>query len=324
MQVECSKCREPIAPEFDFCENCGWPTHATASSDTASASASDLARRCVCGRTTFDPDGYCESCGRKVELADQEDIQSIDDIAASASHRGRKHPDNQDAAGLRALPDGGIALVVADGVSTACRAREAADTAVHVILEMLACAEAAPPATWLEQAVVRAHAAICALPYDDARLAEPQTTVVVALVRGDAVWYAWVGDSRLYLLQPEGSRQLSEDDSWLNDRLREGVPFDTASADPDAHAITQCLGMRDSEPVIHMGCEPLTPQSQLLLCSDGLWNYLGQAESLERHARASASEPVARQCSDLVALANRAGGADNITVALYRHQPAGS
>ncbi len=318
--MECSKCREAVAPEFDFCENCGWPTHAAAPAPQIVEAAPDSARRCVCGRTRFDVDGYCESCGRRAEPEGEADVQAVGDFAACASHRGRRHADNQDAAGLRLLPGGGVALVVADGVSTACRAREAADTAVHTILETLAHADAASAGTaLLEQAVARAHAAVCALPYDDVRLAEPQTTVVAALVRGDAVWYAWVGDSRLYLLEPAGSRQLSRDDSWLNDQLSDGVPFAVASAGPDAHAITQCLGMRDSDPAIHVGSEPLRPGSRLLLCSDGLWNYVGDAESLEREAHPSPTESVARPCSDLVAFANRAGGADNITVALYRH-----
>jgi serine/threonine protein phosphatase PrpC len=311
-------CGEQLSPEFAFCEACGCPTREHGAPGLAGVIP---APRCLCGSESFDGDGYCESCGRKPAAADSPDVQVLDEIAACASHRGRHHDDNQDSAGLLRLPNGRVAIAVADGVSTACHSRRAADTAVQQAFEVFADCSDAEPGKVLKLAVKRAHAAICRLPHDDSVLAEPQTTVALALVQEDTVWYAWVGDSRVYLLHSEGSRLLSTDDSWLNERLSEGVPVAAAMADDNAHCITQCLGMRDDEPVIHVAREQILQGSWLLLCSDGLWNYVGEAGDLWSQVSGCApSTPLSQRCTELIERANRAGGADNITVALYRHQ----
>jgi serine/threonine protein phosphatase PrpC len=319
--VNCRHCQEPVLPDFAFCENCGWPTREQ-SAATADAPATTLAGPpCICGGATFDSDGYCESCGRKPAPHDACEVQTIDDVAASASHLGRQHDENQDAAGLLRLADGGVAMVVADGVSTACRSRLAAETAVQEALRTLADNQALEPRALLATALLQSHKAICQLPYDDLQLAEPQTTVVLALVRHDVVWYAWVGDSRIYLLHEAASRLLSVDDSWLNERLREGVSDDVAAASGYAHCITQCLGMRDAEPEIHVASTTLPSASWLVLCSDGLWNYFPDAADLwSRLNAADSTRSLAPRCQDLVVQANRAGGSDNVTVAIYRHR----
>ncbi|MEX8518437.1 MAG: protein phosphatase 2C domain-containing protein [Leptothrix sp. (in: b-proteobacteria)] len=302
----CAKCSEPVAPDFAFCENCGSALRPHGAPTAPAANEVD-------------------------EVSDVQalEVQALDDIAAFASHCGRQRADNQDAAGLLHLPGAQVVLAVADGVSTACHSRRAADLAVQQALDTIANglqthqADQAGPAALLKLAVTRAHAAICKLPHDDPQLAEPQTTLAVALVQDGVVWYAWVGDSRVYLLQSEGSRQLSVDDSWLNDCLRQGVPFDEATAAANAHCITQCLGMRDAEPTIHVATAAMSPGSCLLLCSDGLWNYFAQAADLWACVDSSVSDGTPLQCcADLIDRANRAGGADNVTVALYRHRQA--
>jgi serine/threonine protein phosphatase PrpC len=284
--------------------------------------------RCKCGSTSFDCDGYCESCGRKPAQADTletspPDVTVLDETAACASHRGRHHQDNQDSAGLLRLPDGRVAMAVADGVSTACHSRLAADTAIREAFEAIADCRDAEPGDVLKLALKRAHVAVCKLPYDEPLLAEPQATIAIALVEDDTLWYAWVGDSRVYLLQPERSRLLSTDDSWLNDRVSEGVPLAEAMADENAHCITQCLGMRDDEPVIHIAREPIAAGSWVLVCSDGLWNYVAEPADLWSQVRGVApNTSMVQRCTELVDRANRAGGADNITVALYMCAPA--
>jgi serine/threonine protein phosphatase PrpC len=325
MGLNCEKCHQPVLPDFAFCECCGWPTRAPGVSGAPARAAAAPTRaapagpRCVCGGLAFDSDGYCEACGRKPAPAEPCALQSIADIAASASHRGRQHPENQDAVGLLRLADDGVVMVVADGVSSACHSRQAAETAVQQALAAAAEGQAMAPGAWLEQALKRAHAAICQLPHDNPQLAEPQATVALALLRRNVVWYAWVGDSRVYLLDKEGSRLLSADDSWLNERLTEGVPYAAAAADLNSHCITQCLGMRDADPVIHVASALIPAAGWLLLCSDGLWNYLPDAVELWQRVHAAASSgTLAQACAELVAYANHAGGSDNITVAICR------
>ncbi|MBN3785747.1 serine/threonine-protein phosphatase [Burkholderia sp. Ac-20353] len=216
---------------------------------------------------------------------------------------------------------GGVALAVADGVSTSWHARQAADTAVSVALAALRDARGGRTIGRLSDALKQAHQAICRLDTAaiDPELAEPQATLVLALIEGDRLSYAWVGDSRLYLLAGGERVLLTEDDSWLNEQTKAGVPLQAAMKDANAHCITQCLGMRDAEPVIHSGERLLSPDSWLLLCSDGLWNYLTEPGELWAQLdEGRGAAPLSSRCVRLVDHANAAGGQDNISVALYR------
>jgi serine/threonine protein phosphatase PrpC len=216
------------------------------------------------------------------------------------------------------LPDG-LAIALADGVSTSCHAKVAADLAVQTALQSLQNTIAMPGAERIACAIQRAHEAVCALPHDNVQLAEPQATLVLALVSGERLWYGWIGDSRLYVSDQHTATQLTIDDSWLNEQLSAGVPVDTAQKDANAHCIVQCLGMRDDQIDIHVGAQILPVNATVLVCSDGLWNYCDEPNTLwalcEQHQQAGT--PV-QQCIKLVDFANAAGGQDNITVALYR------
>ena len=320
------KCGEVLAPGFAFCEACGARVGAAAADGNPAqinaagantAIAGEIKPRCQCGSVDFE-DGFCTACGLKLTMSDLVEVATLGEVAASATHRGRRHLDNQDAVGIEDVA-GGLALAVADGVSTSWQARKAADTAISVAFATLRDAQAQQGRERLESAVRAAHRAVCELDYGTTGLAEPQTTLVLALIEGEQLSYAWVGDSRLYLFDDSEQRLLTEDDSWLNEQVKAGLPLQAALKDANAHCITQCLGMRDAEPVIHTGTCRLSATSWLLLCSDGLWNYFSEPAALwTRLAEGAGDAPLSSQCVRLVELANAAGGQDNISVALYR------
>lgn len=295
----CTKCGESVPRDAAFCENCG---NAVKAVHGLSVEAAEMASA----------DGSVGSGTTDVDLS------VIGEVVASASHRGRRHTDNQDAVGIRQLRHG-VALAVADGVSTSSRARAAADTAVRVAIDVLDAREEIDDDSMCE-AVRLANEAVRALEYTPVpSLAEPQATLVLAIVQGNRVRYAWVGDSRLYLVSGSDTRAITEDDSWLNDSIKKGMPYSDAIKHPDAHCITQCLGMRDGDPVIHVSSMMIEAGSWLALCSDGLWNYLESVDTLHDLMRLqdSADQPV-QKAERLVEFANGRGGHDNITVALYR------
>lgn len=317
------QCGEALAPGFAFCEACGARVSAAVGRDAEQALAGgmlvrDPAPRCKCGCADFE-DGFCTACGLKIAALDVVEVVTLGNFAASATHRGRRHPDNQDAVAIVEVP-GGVALAVADGVSTSWQARRAADTAVGVALTALRATQIGNARERLSNAVMAAHGAICALDYDDStHLAEPQATLVLALIEREHLTYAWVGDSRLYLFDGDEKRLLTEDDSWLNEQIKAGVPLQAALKDVNAHCITQCLGMRDDKPAIHTGERTLSPASWLLLCSDGLWNYLAEPAVLWlRLSEGPCDASLSSRCVGLVDHANAAGGQDNISAALYR------
>jgi len=310
----CEACGFDAGPEDAFCEGCG---RRLGGSDTASsAGALPAGAGCPCGATARDAEGYCLSCGRKAPGVRASESEAVDATLAWVSDQGRIHTENQDAAGVLRLGDGTVVLVVSDGVSSADRAAEASRLAVRTILARAQGGIAAPE-IWLSEAIAEAHAALLTMARADQRKDDPQATVVVAVVRDAMAWYGWLGDSRLYLLHAAGNAQLTVDDSWANEAIASGLPTSLAMQAEYAHCITQCLGMRESAPAIHVGQRPIPATGTLLLCSDGLWNYLPEPDLLAEVAAGNSIDAVVR-CQTLVDRANAAGGADNISAALLQ------
>jgi len=210
---------------------------------------------------------------------------------------------------------------VADGVSSSDKADVASATAVAAAYrEMLEAPDGEPADEVVRRAVAVAHAAVMGIPYTDTRMEEPETTIVLALVRGSSTTIAWVGDSRAYTISNARSRLITRDDSWLADAIEVGgMAFDEALADNRSHSITQCLGMLDDQIRIHVRNFILQPDTWLLICTDGLWNYFDQLPAMAQAVADAMSDADAFElCQHLVKLANQAGGHDNITVAAYR------
>ncbi|WP_239174127.1 PP2C family protein-serine/threonine phosphatase [Actinoplanes cyaneus] len=155
----------------------------------------------------------------------------------------------------------------------------------------------------------------------------PACTIVAAAVRGPHVGFGWVGDSRAYWVTGSGpAEQLTEDDSWARHVIAMGADPRVAMNDPKAHAITAWLGA-DAGPIIpHLGAFTARTPGYLVLCSDGLWNYLTDPQDFGEAVRsalglATGSRPLLEAARALVTYANSAGGADNITVAIVPVHP---
>nr|WP_276600550.1 MULTISPECIES: protein phosphatase 2C domain-containing protein [unclassified Nannocystis] len=142
----------------------------------------------------------------------------------------------------------------------------------------------------------------------DARYTGMSTTASVVLVAGELAIVGQVGDSRVYLAHGDDVRQLTEDHTLLNMQVKLGL----ASADKARgrkSQITRAIGLREFVEVDIMAF-PLQLGDRLLLCSDGLHEYLDQAahtliDLFRLHPRVAA--PAA------IRYANLCGGKDNIT-----------
>jgi serine/threonine protein phosphatase PrpC len=249
-------------------------------------------------------------------------------IAAGVSDRGWRHYRNEDALKLRSLGTsgrGGAVAVACDGVSTATRPHEASETAAEVAAEALVAALRAgdgPAAATLEAIRVAGKAVAELAGADGTGRGAPACTLVSAVVRGDAVTVGWVGDSRAYWIPRTRTEsapplRLTEDDSWLAQVLAEGMLTPTqAAADRRAHAITAWLGKDATEVDPHV--VTIEPESQgvVVICTDGLWNYLDNVEDLVAALPADALEAPLDAARRLVEIALQSGGQDNITVAV--------
>lgn len=146
------------------------------------------------------------------------------------------------------------------------------------------------------------------------------STVVACLLHGSRVTLAHVGDSRAYLLNAEGMRQVTRDHSWVADQVANGIlTQEEARKHPFRNVITQALGNGGE---IEVAIQEMQVQEldRLLLCSDGLSGMVQDADIWDIVQKAPTLEAAAH---DLVERARANGGEDNITVIIVGFEPDG-
>lgn len=219
---------------------------------------------------------------------------------------GRVRHHNED----RALGRGPV-IAVADGMGGAKAGEVAAQMAVD---EVAALSEPVSPDE-VRSAIRRANGAIFDLAHTDPDKAGMGTTLTAALLSGAALAVLHVGDSRAYLWRAGELTQITDDHSVVAELVRRGsLSPAEAEVHPHRNVITRALGA-EREVTPDIVTQPLEPGDVILLCSDGLSSYVGDAAIAGALEAAPDLNAAARE---LVALANRAGGADNVTVVLAR------
>ena len=135
------------------------------------------------------------------------------------------------------------------------------------------------------------------------------TTVVAALVVGDRMILASVGDSRIYRYRNGSLEQLTEDDTWLNSVLGAQQAEDADASHPLRHVLTSVVGTRaDVKPGARE--ERLLSGDIFVLCSDGVHGRLDNAAFVSVLAGGSSAEQLA---AGLVEEALTRGTSDNST-----------
>lgn len=141
------------------------------------------------------------------------------------------------------------------------------------------------------------------------------TTLTAALILGDKMTIAHVGDSRAYSIDPDGQIQALTRDHSLVQRLQElgKISPEEANHHPQRNVLYRALGQGDDfdAEIATMKIRP----GHLLICSDGLWGVI--SESLIAELVASTTHP-AVTCQQLIEAVNAAGGPDNISAVLVR------
>jgi len=285
--------------------------------------------RCpACDAPLAESDRFCERCGAK--LADEGSTDRIErDLlrAAAVSDRGLVHHRNEDAFFLEIVGDRNVAAVVCDGISTASASDVAARDAARAAGEVLVGAAGDPArdgTTATEEAIGAATGAVAQVQWTTrTRRVDPSCTLVSALCRGDEIVVGWRGDSRAYWIDDGGPRQITTDETLAEESVAQGlITPEEAARSPYLHSVTNWVGpdAPDRPPRVAT-VRPERP-GRLLLCTDGLWNYLTTADALgdllgALPAGASAAG-VARSLAD--AAVGR-GGRDNITVAVIDFDP---
>lgn len=169
---------------------------------------------------------------------------------------------------------------------------------------------------FLAQALLHAHHQILRYAHDRRMADAPRTTLVAALLQQGQAHWIHCGDSRLYLARAGALLARTRDHSYRQMAERAGKPL----ANVNRNLLFTCLGS-PSEPIYDQaGPCALAHGDRLLLCSDGLWDAVSDAQVLQGLAR----DPVSLCVPRLVETALQRAGAssDNVSaIALEWEMP---
>ncbi|MCQ2426006.1 MAG: Stp1/IreP family PP2C-type Ser/Thr phosphatase [Lachnospiraceae bacterium] len=253
---------------------------------------------------------------------------------------GRKRRTNQDSFAAVRLYDNAFLAVVCDGMGGANGGNIASALAVKVFVEQVKkqlaaikneAAEGKTPdgaaiVSVLVRAVRRANEAVYFRAVEEEALKGMGTTLVAALVVNGELYVLNVGDSRLYRIEDGKLRKITKDHSYVQYLLDRGeISESDAEKAGIRNIIIRSVGTEEEvEPDAF--AEPLNGEGFLLLCTDGLTNYVSEEELLKTVLAPCEIGDITEtdyeledKTKRLIELANEGGGGDNITAVLMKY-----
>lgn len=223
---------------------------------------------------------------------------------AVMTHLGLRRELNED--NYAALPELGV-WAVADGMGGHDGGEIASEIACDQVVE------GARLRRRLPETVEHAHREIMEHPMAGGDRGMGTTIVAMQAHKDDDLLeLVWVGDSRAYVLDAQGMKQRSKDQTKVQSWIDEGVlSVEDARTHPYRNIILQALGIQQEQALRVDGWStPIVAPTRVLLCSDGLTEHVSDAQ-LTILLTASSCQQAAK---DLVQAALDGGGSDNITV----------
>lgn len=240
-------------------------------------------------------------------------------IAYGKSERGCVRPTNQDAFAIDIQTEG-IMFAVCDGMGGANAGNVASRFAIESFMGVLRLSlkkdmKRSDICDALAEGVQYANRTV----YDLAR-AQPEfrgmgTTIVGGMAVDNSVTLINVGDSRAYRIGKNGAERLTKDHSYVEEMMRRGkLSEEAARQHPHKNLITRAIGV-DPEVDCDLYEVELAEEDTLLLCSDGLTGMVRDEQIAELVQQAP---NITEAVESLISRALENGGADNITVVLFR------
>ncbi|MCE7794657.1 Stp1/IreP family PP2C-type Ser/Thr phosphatase [Salipaludibacillus sp. CUR1] len=240
------------------------------------------------------------------------------------THTGKVRPHNEDDGAVKENQTGHMLALVADGMG----GHQAGDVASKMardgllnywkeIDKQLSPKEAEE---WLNDTVQKLNKEIFLQSRQNAQCEGMGTTLVAAVCTDEYVSFSNVGDSRVYLFEDRQLKQMTEDHSLVGELVRSGqISEEEAEHHPRKNVLLRALGTEKS---IEVDVRTISWREgdMLLLCSDGLTNMVSDEEI---SSYLSSSENLDEIAAQLVDHANKAGGEDNISLTLVRHETEG-
>jgi len=237
--------------------------------------------------------------------------------------RGQIRSHNEDSGGIFYNQKGELLAIIADGMGGHQAGDVASGMATSLLRgrweELVNSGGPQQVESWLANAIVEVNREIFNYGKGKEECHGMGTTIVVAICLKDFATIAHIGDSRCYLFNENGFRQVTEDHSLVNELVRVGqITKNDAEHHPRKNVLLKALGTEE-----HVKPDIKTIEweagNALLLCSDGLSNKLSEEElkaMLEKEPNLGSGGQA------LVNLANERGGEDNISLAMIRYEQA--
>jgi PPM family protein phosphatase len=241
---------------------------------------------------------------------------------ASLTDVGRQRANNEDSY-LYWEPDSdkefsrkGRLAIIADGMGGYEGGQEASRLAVETVRDVYDNSFDGDPQKTLIAAFVSAHDKILSYAAKHPQFQGMGTTCTAFSVVGSQLYFAHVGDSRLYLIRGGNISRLTRDHSYVSRLVENGiVRSEDAEFHPQRHILTAALGSgREVDPDFPE--HPLTIEDgdHLVLCTDGLWSLVADRDI----AAVVQTNSPADSCRALIQMALDRGGPDNITALVLR------
>lgn len=203
-------------------------------------------------------------------------------------------------------------FVVADGMGGHRAGDFASKYTVEILEREIKVCEETRPEIILRNAIQIANNKIIEAAADDEHLKGMGTTVVAATIIDHMIYFANVGDSRLYLINQEIT-QMTKDHSLVEEMVRMGgIRQEDAKHHPDKNIITRAIGAKDRIEIDFYEYR-LKKDDTILMCTDGLSNLVDDEEMF--HIIKS-SRDIVEAGVELIETANNNGGSDNISVVI--------
>jgi PPM family protein phosphatase len=210
----------------------------------------------------------------------------------------------------------GRLAVVADGMGGYEGGQEASRLAVETVRLVYDRDFADSPPQALLSGLLKAHDNIQRYAVEHPEFQGMGTTCTALALVERKLYFAHIGDSRLYLVRPDAITRLTRDHSYVGRLVESGiVRSEDAQTHPQRHILTAALGSgKEIAPDISENPVQLETGDKALLCTDGLWSVVSEAEI----AKSVRFNPPAQACRSLVDMALDCGGPDNVTVVVLR------
>jgi len=231
---------------------------------------------------------------------------------------------NQDRSLILESPDS-ILLALADGMGGHPKGEMAAQILMDTCRKAFLTSRKpiTNPRVFLSGLMDMTHQQIILYGQDQTPPIEPRTTAVLCLVQENKIYWAHVGDSRLYLMG-EGVIRLRTDDHSYVEHLRQQGIISTAQTHTHRfrNYVTRCLGGANNHPIAELGGpHKLKEGDTILLCSDGFWSALPERPLVDALYK-DIQPPLKATVNKLSRQAEKSSNpeSDNVTVIALRWQ----